>query len=236
MMRECHRPGEPSCVNPTSSASVLQVDPAALLDRLHDNGCGREGPNQTRTNFDRYTALVLLFLFNPSSRPRAGWSRPASLDKVRRKLGVAPPAWPASPRPRRLRPGPIARDREGTGAQLAPLKHDARLDQVPGLLTLVDGTGGVGPGQARRALGQGKDGAANRDVKLHTPFRAAHGRPADIDLTKATDSEVDNLLGRLLPGRVYVKDRGYACFACSRGSSTSNRTSSAASATTASTT
>ena len=34
----------------------------------------------------------------------------------------------------------------------------------------------------------------------------------DIGLTAATDSEIDNLLGRLLPGRIYVKDRGYACF------------------------
>jgi len=33
-----------------------------------------------------------------------------------------------------------------------------------------------------------------------------------MDLTAAKDSEIDHLLQRLLPGRVYVKDRGYACF------------------------
>jgi hypothetical protein len=51
-----------------------------------------------------------------------------------------------------------------------------------------------------------------RDIKLHTHFEPLTGVPVDIDLTAAGDSEVDNLLGRLLPGRVYVQDRGYACF------------------------
>ena len=36
--------------------------------------------------------------------------------------------------------------------------------------------------------------------------------PVDIDLTAAKDSEIDNLFNRLLPGRIYVKDRGDACF------------------------
>ena len=36
--------------------------------------------------------------------------------------------------------------------------------------------------------------------------------PVDIDLTAAKDSEIDNLFNRLLPGRIYVKDRVYACF------------------------
>ena len=63
----------------------------------------------------------------------------------------------------------------------------------------------------------GKDGADNRDIKLHTHFELLKGVPADMDLTKATDSEVENLLARLLPGRVYVKDRGYACFRLFQG-------------------
>ena len=36
-------------------------------------------------------------------------------------------------------------------------------------------------------------------------------------MTQATDSEVENLLSGLLPGRVYVKDRGYACFRLFQG-------------------
>ena len=51
-----------------------------------------------------------------------------------------------------------------------------------------------------------------RDIKLHTHFEPLNGVPVDIDLTAAKDSEIDNLFKRLVPGRVYVKDRGYACF------------------------
>jgi hypothetical protein len=51
-----------------------------------------------------------------------------------------------------------------------------------------------------------------RDIKLHTHFEPLTGVPVDIDLTGAKDSEVENLRRRLLPDRVYVKDRGYACF------------------------
>jgi hypothetical protein len=51
-----------------------------------------------------------------------------------------------------------------------------------------------------------------RDIKLHTHYEVLKGVPVDVDLTAAGDSEVENLLRRLLPERVYVKDRGYACF------------------------
>jgi len=36
--------------------------------------------------------------------------------------------------------------------------------------------------------------------------------PVGIDVTASHDSEVQNLIDRLLPNRVYVQDRGYACF------------------------
>lgn len=49
-------------------------------------------------------------------------------------------------------------------------------------------------------------------MKLHLHFEPLKGVPSDIDLTRAHDSEVANLQKRLLPDRVYVKDRGYACF------------------------
>jgi hypothetical protein len=103
------------------------------------------------------------------------------------------------------------------GAQLAPLKHDTRLDQVPGILTLVDGTEVSALAKLVGHLGKGTDGKPNRDIKLHTHFELIKGVPADIDLTAATDSEVENLLGNLLPDRVYVKDRGYACFRLFQG-------------------
>jgi hypothetical protein len=51
-----------------------------------------------------------------------------------------------------------------------------------------------------------------RDIKLHTHFEVLKGVPVEMDLTAAKDSEIENLSSHLLPDRVYVKDRGYACF------------------------
>ena len=92
------------------------------------------------------------------------------------------------------------------GSQLKPLPHDARLDNLPGILTAVDGTELSALAKLAGLMIQG------RDIKLHTHFEPLKGVPVDIDLTAAKESEIDNLFKRLLPGRVYVKDRGYACF------------------------
>jgi len=61
-----------------------------LLDRLHDNGCGRDRAHNRTLHFDQYTALVLLFLFNPIVTSTRGLVQASSLGKVRKKLGVAP--------------------------------------------------------------------------------------------------------------------------------------------------
>jgi hypothetical protein len=91
-------------------------------------------------------------------------------------------------------------------AQLKPQEHDRRLDDLPGILTAVDGTEVSALAKLAGAAWKG------REIKLHTHFEPLKGVPVDIDLTAAGDSEVENLLKRLEPGRVYVKDRGYACF------------------------
>ena len=54
-------------------------------------------------------------------------------------------------------------------------------------------------------------------IKLHTRFEPLVGVPVDMDLTAAGDSEIESLFRHLLPGRVYVKDRGYACFRLFQG-------------------
>jgi len=98
------------------------------------------------------------------------------------------------------------------GAQLQPLKHDPRnkrLDDLPGKLIAVDGTELSAPPEAAKLADRMIQG---RDIKLHTHFEVLTGVPVDIDLTAAKDSEIENLMGRLASDRVYVKDRGYACF------------------------
>ena len=92
------------------------------------------------------------------------------------------------------------------GLQLKPLPHDARLDDLPGMLTAVDGT------ELSALAKLVEAGWEGRDIKLHTHFEPLKGVPVDMDLTPADASEIEHLLAHLLPGRVYVKDRGYGCF------------------------
>ena len=89
---------------------------------------------------------------------------------------------------------------------MRPLRHDSRLDELPGILTAVDGT----ELSALAALAGGM--IQGREIKLHTHFEVLKGVPVEMDLTAAGDSEIENLLSHLVSGRVYVKDRGYACF------------------------
>jgi hypothetical protein len=184
-----------------------------LLDRLHDDGCARDKAHNRILHYDQYTTLLLLFFFNPIVTSMRGLVQASALDKVRKKLGVLPTSLGSfSEAASVFDPDLLQGVVQELGAKLTPLKHDARLDQVPGLLTLIDGTVISALAKLVGHLGDGKDGADNRDIKLHTHFELFKGVPADMDLTRATDPEVENLLASLLPGRVYVKDRGYACF------------------------
>jgi len=92
------------------------------------------------------------------------------------------------------------------GQELKPLPHAPRLDDLPGIITAVDGTELSALSKLVGCLIEG------RDIKLHTHFELLKGVPVDMDLTGAGDSEVERLLRSLAAGRVYVKDRGYACF------------------------
>ena len=189
-----------------------------LLGGLHEQGCGRDKTHRRSLHYDQYAALMLLFFFNPIIDSMRGLIQASKLEKVQRKLGVRRTSLGSfSEAASIFDPELLQPIVQHLGAQVTPLKHDTRLDQVPGVLTLVDGTVIAALAKLVGPLGDGKDGAANRDIKLHTHFDLFKGVPASMDLTKATDSEVANLLGSLLPDRVYVKDRGYACFRLFQG-------------------
>jgi hypothetical protein len=183
-----------------------------VLDRFHDAGTDRDKAGNRTLHFDQYIALQLLFFFNPIVSSMRGLVQASQLRKVRRELAVNPTSLGSFSEAGSVFDAELLKPIIGElGSQLAPLPHDARLDDLPGKLTAVDGTElSALAALASRAI-QG------RDIKLHTHFEPLTGVPVDIDLTAAGDSEVENLLKRLLPGRVYVKDRGYACFRLFQG-------------------
>jgi hypothetical protein len=189
-----------------------------MLDRLHGDACARDKAHNRDLHFDQYASLFLLFLFNPIVTSMRGLVQASKLDKVRKKLGVLPTSLGSFSEAGGIFDadllGAVASE---LGAKVGAIKHDSRLDQVPGVLTVVDGTVVSALAKLVGSLGEGKKGAANLDIKLHTHFELLKGVPVNMDLTKAADSEVKNLLENLLPDRVYVNDRGYGCFRLFQG-------------------
>ena len=178
-----------------------------LLDRLHDHATQRDKAANRVLHFDQYIALQLVFFFNPIVTSMRGLVQASRLKKVQKELGVSPTSLGSFSEAGSVFDAELLKPLIAElGHQLTPLPHDARLDGLPGILTAVDGTE---LSALARLAGRMIDG---RDIKLHTHFEPLHGVPVDIDLSAAGDSEVENLLQRLLSDRVYVKDRGYACF------------------------
>jgi len=178
-----------------------------ILNRLHGAATARDRAGNRVLHFDQYIALQLVFFFNPIVSSMRGLVQASELRKVRRQLGVLPVSLGSFSEAGSVFDAELLKPIiEELGAQLRPLKHDVRLDDLPGKLTVVDGTE---LSALAKLTGRAMEG---RDIKLHTHYEVLKGVPVDVDLTAAGDSEVENLLRRLLPERVYVKDRGYACF------------------------
>ena len=183
-----------------------------LLDRLHDHATERDKAGNRVLHYDQYIALQLLFFFNPVVTSMRGLVQASTLKKVQRTLGVAPTSLGSFSEAGSVFDSELLKPIiSELGCQLKPLDHDSRLDALPGILTAVDGTELSALAKLAGRMIEG------RDIKLHTHFEPLTGVPVDIDLTAAGDSEIENLLRRLLPGRVYVKDRGYACFRLFQG-------------------
>lgn len=184
-----------------------------LLERLHRAGCARDRAGNRRLHMDQYLALLLLFMFNPICQSLRGLQQASQLKKVQRVLGVpraslgslaeAATVFDASLLEGLV--GELVRD-------LAPLPHDARLDQVREILTLADGTWLTAlPRLAHWALWQ-EDRRDKRAAKAHVQFEVLRGVPVRATITDAHASEPAVLKARLEAGRLYVVDRGYAAY------------------------
>ena len=185
-----------------------------LLARFHEDGCARDRAHNRRLHMDEYLPLLLLFMFNPICQSLRGLQQASQLRKVQRVLGVPRASLGSLSEAAGVFDPDLLEGLVGElVADLKPLAHDARLDQVPGLLTLVDGTYLTAlPALARWALWQ-EDKRGKHAAKAHVQFELLRGVPVAAALTDAHASEIDTLRARLQAGRLYVIDRGYAEYA-----------------------
>jgi hypothetical protein len=93
--------------------------------------------------------------------------------------------------------------------QLKPIPHDARLDDLKAILTVVDGT--ILPALPRIVWALWKD-EEHRGVKAHVQFEMLKGVPVSAVITEGNGNEKQVLAENLQSGRLYVIDRGYAMY------------------------
>ncbi|HEV2687559.1 MAG TPA: IS4 family transposase [Bryobacteraceae bacterium] len=194
---------------------------AELLSFLHHSGCGRDKASNRELHFDDYVLLVLLWMFNPMIDSLRTLLRVASLPEVQKKLGVRRCSLGSfSESCRVFDPALLKQVVEQLASDLLPVGRQELFKDLPGILTLVDGT-------ALRTLRSvveamwlpgtdGKDEHRTHAWKLHLHFEVDRHIPTHWDLTDArgeADSDEKSVLRkRLAPGHTYVTDRGYAQF------------------------
>lgn len=181
-----------------------------LLDGLHGTMTGRDRAHNRTLHFDQHIALLLLYFFNPIVTSLRGIDQASQLKKVQRKLGCARASLGSLSEASRVFDASLLLPIIGALAgKLNPISHDPRLNDVKGILTLVDGTLLGALPKLVEAMWLDKD---HKAFKLHAHFELLKGVPVEMKLTDANASEWRKLADSLLPGRVYVTDRGYAVF------------------------
>lgn len=179
-----------------------------LLEKLHKVGCERDRAGNRRLYMDQYVSLLLLYMFNPLCTSLRSLQQASELQKVQQKLGV-PRASLGS-----LSEAATVFDSQHMveviaelGQQLQPLAVPAKLQNLPGILTAVDGTLLKALPKIAWALWLDEQ---HRAVKNHVHFEILKGVPVAATLTEGNGNEKDVLAAHLQAGRIYVTDRGYA--------------------------
>jgi len=181
---------------------------SGMLESLRQVGCERDRAGNRILHMDQYVSLLLLHLFNPICTSLRSLQQASELKKVQRKLGV-PRASLGS-----LSEAATVFDSEAMlqiigqlGAQLKPIATHGKLNDLPGILTAVDGT--LLKGLPKIAWALWVDDK-HRAVKNHVHFEILKGVPVKATVTAGNANEKDVLAETLESGRIYVLDRGYA--------------------------
>lgn len=180
------------------------------LERLHDAGCARDRAHNRKLHMDQYMMLLLLYLFNPICVSLRSLQQASTLKKVQKTLGVPRSSLGSLSEATGVFDSELLVELIGDlSAQLKPISHDARLEDLGAILTLVDGTLLKALPKMTWALWQDEE---HRGVKAHVQFELLKGVPISAVITEGNGNEKDILSQNLQPGRFYVIDRGYCKF------------------------
>jgi hypothetical protein len=190
---------------------------APLLVRLHDAGCQRDKAGNRQLHFDQYCMLILLYLFNPIVVSLRGIQQASELANVQKKLGCPRAALGSFSEAANVFDAELLQEIIAElGAELKPLGRDARLQDIPSTLTLVDGTLIAAlPKVMEASWRKSQTGSGLVKWRLHTHFEVDRYVPTRIDVTPNGGGPYDEraVLERTIEtDHLYVMDRGYAKF------------------------
>ena len=181
-----------------------------LLDGLHEAGCRRDKAGNRLLHMDQYMALLLLYMFNPICTSLRAVQQASELKKVQRKLGCPRASLGSLSESARVFDSSLMQEvLENLSAQLKPVCRHAKLEDLSGILTAVDGT--LIPAFSKMTWAMWK--TESNAVKAHTQFDLEKHVPVKITITEGKGDERAALAENLESGRIYVQDRGYASLA-----------------------
>jgi hypothetical protein len=180
-----------------------------LTEHLHAAACERDRAGNRQLHMDQYMQLLLLYMFNPICVSLRAIKQASELKKVQRVLGVPRSSLGSLSEAARVFDSELLKGLvEELALELKPMQHDKRLDDVGAILAVVDGT--LIPALSKMAWALWK--SEHNAVKAHVQLELLKGVPVAASITDGNGNERDVLADHLLPGRLYVLDRGYAKF------------------------
>jgi len=183
---------------------------SGMLEKLHDAGNPRDTAGNRILHMDQYMSLLLLYMFNPICTSLRAIQQASELQKVQRILGCARASLGSLSESARVFDSELMQEIvEELSEYLEPISSHAKLDDLPGALTAVDGTLLNALSKMTWALWKTQANA----VKAHTQFDIQKYVPVKITITEGNGDERAVLAENLESGRIYVKDRGYSSLA-----------------------
>jgi hypothetical protein len=187
-----------------------------LLQRLRPAATQRDIAGNRQLFFDQYTALMILYYFNPTVTTLRGLRQFTTLEKVQRLCGVKPTSLGSlSEAARVFDPAllePIIAQLAAQAASSTAALPSAKEAALAGLIA-VDGS--LLKALPRMAWALWQD-ATHRAAKVHVAFAVFPGVPVGVTVTAGNGPEREELRRFVKPGGFYVADRGYADYSLFR--------------------
>jgi len=179
-----------------------------MLASLRDVGCERDRAGNRLLHMDQYLSLLLLYMFNPICTSLRSLQQASELKKVQKKLGVPRASLGSLSEASTVFDSQRMLDIiQSLGEQLKPIAHADKLNDLPGILTAVDGT--LLKCLPKIAWALWIDDT-HKAVKNHLHYEILKGVPVKATITEGNANEKEVLAQNLEAGRIYVLDRGYA--------------------------